>query len=409
MQKKIILITKDTLRCDNLSCYGGKIWNTPNIDDLAKNGTIFKRHYTAAASSAMSYTSMFTGKYCYEIINRKKYSDVKQYKDMTLFSLLEEKDYICHIIWAKSWMKNILPKTRIFTKNTVIHDIDIEQRISGKFIDKTKLHANDIENSYNKLVEEINYIINTNEEKLFLWVHLPHVLYGRTCYSSDIDVFDKFVGFMREKFGDKCLYISSDHGHMNCEKGIPVYGFHLYENAIRIPLIVPRINSIEEVNFPTSHINLIELILYDKIIKNEYVYCDTQYYLQPNRKISIIKNNYKYIYNKRTKEEELYDLLFDPNENVNLLQEIIIEYGRKIKYHLDEIYYYPYWNDLESIYMELKLQKEKIWKKGNPVIEKLYHLNFLQKKIINRIKNLTSNMYNKGKFKSNPLIYKYGK
>ena len=34
MQNKI-LITKDALRMDYLSCYGGKYWKTHNIDELA--------------------------------------------------------------------------------------------------------------------------------------------------------------------------------------------------------------------------------------------------------------------------------------------------------------------------------------------------------------------------------------
>ena len=33
---------------------------TPNIDELAKKGTVFNRHYTAAASTAMAFTSMAT-------------------------------------------------------------------------------------------------------------------------------------------------------------------------------------------------------------------------------------------------------------------------------------------------------------------------------------------------------------
>ena len=64
---QIILISKDVLRQDNFSCYGSKVLNTPNIDDLAKNGTIFRHHYTAAPSSAMAYTCMFSGLFVHEL------------------------------------------------------------------------------------------------------------------------------------------------------------------------------------------------------------------------------------------------------------------------------------------------------------------------------------------------------
>ena len=59
----IVLISKDVLRKDYLPCYGNKYWKTPNIDYLVQNGIVFDRHYTAAPSTAMSFTSMFTGKY----------------------------------------------------------------------------------------------------------------------------------------------------------------------------------------------------------------------------------------------------------------------------------------------------------------------------------------------------------
>lgn len=69
--KRKILITKDVLRTDYLFCYGSKLWKTPNIDELASKGTIFNRQYTVGTSTAMSLTSLFTGKYSFET-NRKK-------------------------------------------------------------------------------------------------------------------------------------------------------------------------------------------------------------------------------------------------------------------------------------------------------------------------------------------------
>ncbi len=42
----ILLISKDAFKTDYLSCYGGDKWETPNIDSLAKSGTIFRNFYT---------------------------------------------------------------------------------------------------------------------------------------------------------------------------------------------------------------------------------------------------------------------------------------------------------------------------------------------------------------------------
>ena len=60
--KNILLLSKEIFRPnDYLSCYGSTLYHTPNIDKLAKKGTVFTNFYTAAPSSAMSFTSMFSG------------------------------------------------------------------------------------------------------------------------------------------------------------------------------------------------------------------------------------------------------------------------------------------------------------------------------------------------------------
>ena len=365
-----------------------------------------KSHYTAAATSAMSYTSMFTGKYCHEIRERSDYSDVEDFNGDTLFKKLSSEGYECHIVWAKSWMKSIIPKTRIYSNDTIFHDLEIEQQISNKKVDPGKISMENEKKSMSILQHEIEKIHASCGEKLFIWIHLPHVISGRNCYGSDIDLFDEFVGFMRSKFNDDDIFITSDHGHMNIEKGIPVYGFHVYEGGIKIPLITPRINSLKEVNFATSHVNLNELLLYRKITKNEYTFCDTQYYKQYNRRLAIIYKEFKYIYNKRTRTEELYDLEFDPNENVNLLCETILEQGRNRLYYLNEVYYYPKWNLVKEVYQNLKKKKEEIWREET-------RMENISIRIYHYLQHLKSILFGKmainSKWGSNPQITLYNK
>ena len=87
MKNRIVLISKDAFGIMNLPQYGNKFWKTPNIDKLVKNGTLFKKHYTTAPSTGMAFTSMFTGKYPYELTDRKVYTHVKRYEGTTLFDL----------------------------------------------------------------------------------------------------------------------------------------------------------------------------------------------------------------------------------------------------------------------------------------------------------------------------------
>lgn len=58
----ILFIVADDLGYEKLGCYGGINTNTPNIDQLAKNGVQFMRAYTSPVCTP-SRMSIYTGRY----------------------------------------------------------------------------------------------------------------------------------------------------------------------------------------------------------------------------------------------------------------------------------------------------------------------------------------------------------
>ena len=197
--------------------------------------------------------------------------------------------------------------------------------------------------------------------KLFLWIHLPHVLLGRNCYGSDEDMFDRVIGFLRDKFGDDAIFISADHGNMNGYKGKVCYGFDVYQTSIIIPLITPRIDGLTTCDIPISNIHLFDLLC-GMIPKDEFVYSDSAYYAQPHRKLAIIHNNYKYIYNKATDTEELYDVDFDPFEHCNIVNRNIMDEDRHVITPLDQVYFYPFWDKVDEELVILRNEFKRIWR-----------------------------------------------
>ena len=389
MQEQIVLISKDVLRADYLGCYGNKYWDTPNIDELAHKGTIFRRHYTLSPSSAMAYTGMFSGLNAYEL-NRKSYTEIGQFKQVPiLFDILQERGYCCHVIWDEIWNKTAYPYSKCYGVDTIFHNLKIEQVVGPHKINKNRIVQRQGYKTIEKVTMEVDSI---KDSKLFLWIHLPHVLYGRTAYGSDIDLLDVLVGKMRQRFGDQSIYVTADHGHMNCEKGLPVYGFHVYEGAIRIPLITPRIDNMAEVLFPTSNIQLKEIILDNKVAKLDYIFSDTQYYAQPRRRLAIIKDNYKYIYNKDG-TEELYDCQWDKNENINLLRNRWFDKDRYRWYYTEEISFYPYYDTACKYYQLLRAKKDEIWKTGCFLEEMLNLLKYQLNVILAKIKTIGKGRY----------------
>ena len=363
--KNIIFITKDAVNIKYLPQYGGKLWKTPNIDELAKKGSVFYRHYTSAPSTAMAFTGMALEKNCFET-NRKKYVQVEDCKETTLFDRMNDLGYECHIAWDISYYKFANTHFRCYGQKTILHNLDTiipnhSPHIVGQFDDLTFDHSK--EEKTLQIIKNMFIEISRRDVPIFLWLHLPHVLNGRNAYASDIDLFDKVVGFARELFEDNEIYVSADHGNMDGEKGKYGYGHDVEEAAIRIPLITPLIEGKSEIYDLTSNLYLYD-IFQGKIPKLDYVYSDSAYYLQPNRKLAIIHNEYKLIYSKREKKFYLYDLEYDEREKNNLFYPEFFDVDRRIWYSLNQRFYYPKWEKAFKEKEILLKEFNKIWRNG---------------------------------------------
>jgi len=59
--QNVLLITIDTLRPDHISCYGYKRNTTPNLDQIAMEGTRYKNVFSQLTSTTPSHSSILTG------------------------------------------------------------------------------------------------------------------------------------------------------------------------------------------------------------------------------------------------------------------------------------------------------------------------------------------------------------
>lgn len=366
-----------------LPAYGNNYWKTPNIDELISKGTIFYRHYTAAPSTSMSFNAMITGKYPYQF-DRKKYSKVREeYPDETIFDIATKLGAETHIVWSDNYQKVVLPYTNCF-RNTIIHTLNMNQSVGPHISGLHELSNND--DLLKKILDALYKIIDgLPKDNIFLWVHLPHVIQGRCCYGGDIDVLDEIIGHLRNIYGDSSIYISADHGNMNGYHNKYVYGFHLNEPAIRIPLITPKINDVGSISFPTSNTQLKEILFENHISQLKYIISETTYYLQANRKIAIIMDSYKYIYDKLKNTTVMYDLGWDPSEEHNLLQTLVYDEDRKLTYNVKEIYFYPKYDLITKIYGEFSVIFGTIWRIGNIIEEFLSLLTYKVFRVLNPI------------------------
>ncbi len=366
MSNNILLITKDAFCKEYLPLYGNQLWRgkTPNLDELISKGTVFNRHYTAAPSTVMAFRAMSTGKFAYD----QPYSNYTPKEvpgsSTDLFAVAKARGYKGHIIWDEAWVKMVLRYGNCYGEDVEIHNIqELRQGVGCHYNHSEPLKNNDVlcQSTLQKVVSIVKKIEDDNE-KNFVWIHLPHVLNGRTAYGSDLDAFDNLIGMLREYFDDDSIYISADHGNMNGYNGKYCYGFDVNTSSIEIPLITPRIDGYSHFDKLTSNVDINTLIFEHKIIEHEYVFSDSAYYAQPHRKLAIVSEKFAYIFNKKDGSEELYDMVNDRMERCNLLKDSHYDVDRKVTSPVREYYYSPYWDKAESIADEFRKQKEKIWK-----------------------------------------------
>ena len=334
----------------------------PNLEALAEKGTVFNNFYTAAPSTAMSFIAFSTQKYPYQT-RHKTYVKFTEQEQDTIFDKFYEDGYECHIIWEEKWVAMAKDYSQCYGEHSQFHLIHINQVVGAHNKETNRIECNDelAEKTINTIKEEIKIVCDSTKGKLFLWIHLPHVLLGRNCYGSDEDMFDRIIGILRESFGDDAIYVSADHGNMNGYKGKICYGFDVYQTAINIPLITPRIGGLKTCDTTISNIHIFDIIR-GVIPHDDFVYSDTAYYAQPHRKLAIIHNNYKYIYNKAARTEEFYDIDFDPYENCNMINRVIIDEDRHVPTPLDQVYFYPHWDKVDSELDILRSEFNRVWR-----------------------------------------------
>jgi arylsulfatase A-like enzyme len=103
----IIYILADDLGYGDVGCYGQKVIQTPNIDQMAKNGIRFTRHYAGAPVCAPSRAVLMTGRDMGHVWVRGNYEDgphgfgaglALRNEDVTIAEVLKERGYATGLV-----------------------------------------------------------------------------------------------------------------------------------------------------------------------------------------------------------------------------------------------------------------------------------------------------------------------
>ena len=240
----VLLITLDTTRADHLGCYGYKPAKTPNLDRLAREGVRFARTYCPAPLTLPAHASIMTGLYpvVHAVRNNGHYlpSGIR-----TLAEILKGKGYSTAAFVSSFSVDSRFGLDRGFD----VYD-DTFQSESPFKTQNAERRAEETFARFSRWLE------NNGKNRFFGWVHYydPHVPYDPPSpykeefdgdpYDGEIAYMDQYVGAVLERLKEKgilertIVVIAGDHGEGLGDKVELGHGIFLYEETLRVPLIL---------------------------------------------------------------------------------------------------------------------------------------------------------------------------
>ncbi|WP_437732763.1 sulfatase-like hydrolase/transferase [Sorangium sp. So ce1335] len=246
----VVLITIDTLRWD-LGYAGNPRPVSPNLDALAARSTVFERAYALASYTGKSIGPMLIGKYGSET-----------HRNWGHFNTFSEED---------TFVAERLKGAGVRTMSVHGH------RYFGRFggldrgFDVVDMSAAppegapwDVDNKATSpaLTDAALRLLGSPENtggRFFLWVHYldPHADYlrhadvpgfgaatQRDLYDGEVAFTDRHIGRLLDALaaapfgGRTAVFVTSDHGEAFGEHKMFRHGFELWEELVRVPLIV---------------------------------------------------------------------------------------------------------------------------------------------------------------------------
>ena len=233
----IVYIFADDLGYGDLSCYGAKDINTPNIDQIAKQGIKFTEFYSASSVCSPSRAALLTGRYPQRMgINTvffpESFTGIPD-KEITIPEILKEKGYATGIVgkWHLGHHSKYLPLQHGFDEYFGIpysNDMESVVYMRGNEVESYKVKQQYITKTYTK--EAQKFITKNKDNSFFLYIahSMPHVpLYAseefigtskRGLYGDVVQELDWSVGqilkSLREHgiLEDTFIVFSSDNG-----------------------------------------------------------------------------------------------------------------------------------------------------------------------------------------------------
>jgi arylsulfatase A-like enzyme len=232
-QPNIILVTLESTRADRMGFLGSRSGLTPNLDFLAGQSIVFERTYAQAPLTLVSHATILTGTY-------------PQTHQVTEFaaSLGATLPYLPDLLHARGYrtaafVGSVLLDPRNgwapgFDRGFDVYDAGFDP--SQPVLEHKGAQV---------LARAVEWLNAPGQGPIFLWIHVvdpqvpPLGPYDRGIAAADA-VLGKLIAALRfrKQFEDSIIVVAADHGESLGGHGEDAHGVFLYDETIRVPLLL---------------------------------------------------------------------------------------------------------------------------------------------------------------------------
>lgn len=260
----IILIVVDALRADMLAAGGSRAGLAPFMDKLTTRSLVFSRAYAAASWTKPSVATLFTSLFPQtHKLGARFYSDGLPDSVPTLQGLLAAAGYQTQQFTTNAFSAALTNLDRGFDS------VVMPKRADGSF----SITAADIN------ARVFPWLEAHAHDRFFLYLHLvdTHPPFGsasgaatpRAAYEHAVTRVDQQLGRLyrelerRQMLDNTIMIITADHGEAFGEHGRTGHGQSVYDEEVRVPLIIhaPGRVSARTVDTPAHHADVMPTIL----------------------------------------------------------------------------------------------------------------------------------------------------
>jgi arylsulfatase A-like enzyme len=234
----LVLISVDALRADHVSAYGYGRPTTPNLDALAAEGTRFEHAYCPTPHTSYSLSSMMTGKYL---------------RPLLALGLGEDSETWAQHLRRYGWRTGAFYPPAVFFIDEDRFTRFEDERLGFEY---AKVEFADPALRERQVSEFVDAA--PPDRPLFLWVHFfePHEPYvvhpehvfeggsspDMNAYDSEVATADDGIGritrLVRARRPGAIVMVTADHGEEFGEHGGRYHGTTVYDEQVRVPLVV---------------------------------------------------------------------------------------------------------------------------------------------------------------------------